>query len=422
MKLKKLLVGTVLLTSLGLMVGCNGNESDISNSEGEKTELTIATWANVTEAKEFDEILDKLNAQSDSYVLKQMTIPQDYYTKIQTMIAGNSAPDLFWLAQEHIPAYAQNNAVLDLTNQLKEQDTVNMNDYFSGSLDTAEWEGQIYGLPWIGQPYVVYYNKEIFDKNGIGEPSLDWTWDDFEDTAKKVTKDNVYGFANTGSLPPAVLAWGYGGELVTTKGIPEVNSDKTVEGLEKYYQISVDQNMTMPYTEASSLGVEQGFVNGDIAMMIGGANDDIEKKVEEAGGAFEVGMAVMPAGKEKQVTFNWTASTLISSQTKNSEVAFDALLDVTNAMFDWKVPAPVKSKSEKIAEINHYKEYATDVIDKSMEISRGFNNMPQQNELGAKQWELLDLPIISDNNGKGNVDITEIADTTQKEFEKILGK
>ena len=416
-------VGLISVSVLGAC-GSGSSKSDDGKAggDGKKVTLKLATWANETEAKEFNEILDKLNKESDSYKIEQMVIPQDYYTKVQTMIAGNNAPDLLWLAQEYVPAYAQNGAVMDLTKQLEEQDKIDTKDLFDGSFDAAKWEDKTYGLPWIGQPYVVYYNKTMFKDNNVAEPKMDWTWEDFQDSAKKLTKDNVYGFANTGSVPSAVFAWGEGSDLISEDGKPEVNSDSTVAGLEKYYAISSDKSMTMPYAEANSLGVEQGFVDGKIGMIVGGANDDVEKKVEEAGKKFEVGMAVMPAGSKEQVTFNWTASTLISSQTKNKEVAFDALLDVTNAMFDWKVPSPAKSKSENIAEINPYKKDSMDVIKKSMEISRGFHNLPQQNELGGKQWELLDLPIISNNNGKGNLDVKKAADDTQEAFKSILGK
>ncbi len=417
------LLGVTML-SLGILSACGGDsdtEATGQSDNSEKVSLTVATWANETEAKEFDEILDKLNAASDEYELKQMTIPQDYYTKIQTMIAGNNAPDLMWLAQEYIPAYAENGAVVDITDSLKDQDTIDMDDFFDGSLDTAKWNDKTYGLPWIGQPYVVYYNKNLFEENNIDAPKDEWTWENFHDMATKLTNGDVYGFANTGSVPSAVFAWGEGSDLIDSDGKALVDSEATVTGLGKYYDITTDRNSTMPYEEANSLGVEQGFVNGKIAMMVGGANDDVEKKVEEAGGNFEVGMAIMPSGSKQQVTFNWTASTLISSQTKNEDVAFDALIDVTNAMFDWKIPAPVKSKADNIAEINPYKKDSLDVIQKSMEISRGFNNVPQQNELSGKQWDLLDLPIISDNNGKGNVDVQKLADETQEAFESILG-
>jgi multiple sugar transport system substrate-binding protein len=294
-----------------------------------------------------------------------------------------------------------------------------MDDYLSGSLDTATYEEGIYGLPWIGQPYVVYYNKTYFEENGIAEPSLDWTWDDFQETAKAATTEDMYGFATTGNPPTAVFIWGEGGEIVENDGTVRLTEPDSVKGIELASEISTSEN-TMPYQEAMSMGVEQAFVNGEIAMMVGGANDDVERKVEDAGGEFEVGMAIMPAGSKEHVTFNWTASTLISEQTEQPDVAFEALVDITNAIFEWKVPSPMASKVEKIGEINPYKAYAVDTIIKSAEISRGFNNLPEQNELGAQQWEMLDLPVLSNDNGQGNVNPQEIADQTAEAFENII--
>lgn len=417
---------TTLLVGSALLLAACGTADDTKDSSDsttgdstEKAELTIATWANEQEAKELEEILEDLNSKSDTYVIDHMMIPQDYYTKVQTMVAGNTAPDLIWLAQEYIPAYADNGAIISLTEMLEEQDTIDMDDYFDGALETAMWEGEVVGLPWIGQPYVVYYNKDMMEEKGIDEPAMDWTWDDFIETAHTLTDDEAYGFANTGSLPSAVLAWGYGGDTVTKDGEVLLDTPESIAGFEKLYEMTSDETMTMPFTEAESLGVEPGFVNGDIGMFIGGANDDVEKKVEE-NGDFEVGMAMMPAGPEKQVTFNWTASTAITDQAENKEAAFEALIDLTEATFNWKVPAPVESKAENIKEVNPYKEYAYDTIRKSMDIARGFNNLPEQNELGAKQWEFLDLPIISDNNGQGNLNVEEAIENTQTEFVNIL--
>ncbi|MBP3040939.1 sugar ABC transporter substrate-binding protein [Bacillaceae bacterium Marseille-Q3522] len=417
-KLTAIFVFAIMLT----LTACSGNDSEDNSTSDEngKVELIIATWANEKEAKEFDELLAEVNAEQDEYTVKQMVIPQDYYTKIQTMIAGNQAPDLLWLAQEYIPAYAKNGAVVDLTDKLAEQDAIDMSDYLAGSLNTAIYEGKTYGLPWIGQPYVVYYNKTLFAENGIEEPAINWTWNDFHDKAKALTTDGVYGFATTGNPPLAVWAWGEGGEIVESDGTVKLTSPKTIKGLELASSIINDQTATMPYQEAVSLGVEQGFVNGDIAMMVGGANDDVERKVEEAGGSFEVGMAVMPAGSESQITFNWTASTLISSQTENEDVAFQALVDITEKMFDWKVPSPIASKVELIGDINPYKAYAVDIIKKSTEISRGFNNLPEQNELGGKQWELLDTPILTNNNGNGDLNVKAVSEETADAFESII--
>lgn len=406
------------MTLVFSLVACGNKESNV-DGQG-RTVLKLATWANEQEARELNAILDELNEKSETYVIEHILIPQDYYTKVQTMVAGNTAPDLVWLAQEYIPAYAANEAVVDLTEMLEGQDVIDMDDFFDGPLQTAIWEDKVYGLPWIGQPYVVYYNKTLFEEKGLDLPALDWTWEDFSQTAQQLTGDGVYGFGNTGSLPSAVLAWGYGGETVSKDGTVLLNDEKTIQGFEKLYEIQSNPEMTMPFVEAESLGVEEGFINGKIGMFIGGANDNVEEKVEQNGSPFEVGMAVMPAGPEQQISFNWTASTLIMEQTKNKEVAFEALIDLTEAIFDWKVPAPVKSKAENITEVNPYKAYAYDTIRKSMDIARGFNNLPQQNELGGKQWELLDQPIISNNDGNGNVNVKDSLNKAQTEFEKIL--
>lgn len=436
MELKRIIKGVSIL-SAGFVLAACGNETatddetngqvdedteDVTDEtgDGDTVELVIATWANEQEAREFEEILDRLNDSQDVYELDHMMIPQDYYTRVQTMIAGSQAPDLMWLAQEYIPAYASNGAVLNLSDRLENQDEIDMDDYLDGSLDTALYEDDVYGLPWIGQPYVVYYNKTMFEEQGLEEPTLDWTWEDFQQVAREATVDNTYGFATTGNPPLGVFVWGEGGEIVESDGAVRVNEPESIQGLELAYDISNDESMTMPFQQASSMGVEQAFISERIAMMVGGANDDVERKVEEAGDQFEVGMAVMPAGSQEHVTFNWTASTLISDQTENEDVAFQALLDLTNEMFEWKVPSPMGSMVENIGEVNPYKEYALDVIIQSAEMSRGFNNLPEQNELGGAQWENLDLPILSNNEGAGGVDVEDLADDTAQRFEDII--
>ncbi|MDM5186768.1 sugar ABC transporter substrate-binding protein [Bacillus sp. DX4.1] len=411
------LVGVSVLT-LGGIAGCSSNKADTAKKNG-PVELKIATWANEREAKEFDEIINKLNAKQHDYKLKQMVIPKDYYAKVQTMIAGKQAPDLMWLAQEYVPAYASNNALVDISSQLKSQKQINMDDYFSGSLDAAKYEGKTYGLPWIGQTYVVYYNKSMFKESGIQDPSLTWNWNDFHNTAKTLTKDDKYGFATAGSPPLSVFAWGEGGDIINKKGKVVLDSPETIKGLEVGKDIITDKSATMPYEDVKSMGTEQAFVNGTVGMIIGGANDDVERKVKEAGNKFEVGMAVMPSGSKEQVTFNWTASTVISSQTKNKEASFKALVDVTNEMTEWKVPTPLKSKLQNIAEINPYKAYALEVIQKSTEISRGFNNTVQQNEIAATEGQGLDEVILSNNNGKGNVNVSNLAKDVAKKLRKI---
>lgn len=415
---KKLISGIAVGTLALSLVAC-GNDSEEAGKSDKPVELKVATWAAEEEAKEFDALLNELNKEQDDYELKQMIIPKDYYVKIQTMTAGNQAPDIYWLSQEFIPAYAKNGAVLDITETMKKQEQIDMSDYLDGAINTAKYDDKLYGLPWIGQPYVVYYNKTMFEKANVAEPTKEWTWDEFHSTAQKLTKDGKYGFASTGTPPISIFTWGEGGEFIDKDGKVKVDSKESVAGFEKAAKILTDNKATMPYQEASTKGVEQSFVNGDIAMMVGGANDDIERKVENGSAPFEVGMAYMPAGSKEHVTFNWTASNVVSSQTKNKEVATQAMIDLTEKMFEWKVPTPMKSMVGDIGKINPYKEYAVDVIVGSADMARGYYNIPEQNEAMTKLWEGIEIPVLSNNNGNGKLDLQKAADKTAQEIESV---
>ncbi len=409
--LKKVIALSLFGAVMGTFSGC-GSGSVASSSK--TVNIEIATWANSTESKQFNDIISKINSSQKEYKITQIVIPDNYYDKIQTMIAGNQAPDLFWLSQEYIPLYAKDKALVDVTSDLKDQTTIKMDDYYKASLDTAKYKGSTYGLPWIGQPYMVYYNKDLFKKDGASEPNNSWTWDQFHSTAQKLTQNGVFGLADPGVLPLQVFMWDEGGQMIDENDNVKLDSAASIQGLKVANTLLNDKSATMPYNQSNSIGSQQAFVDQKAAMVFGGADDGVEQAVKDAGGKFQVGMAMIPGGSKAQKTFNFCASTVISSQTKNKKASEDAMVALTSAMFNWKVPAPVKSKMNQIGKIQPIKAYATDVITKSAKMSLGNNNTPVQNEIGDIELNNLDLPIYTNNNGKGGVNVEQLAKDTAK--------
>jgi multiple sugar transport system substrate-binding protein len=61
------------------------------------------------------------------------------------------------------------------------------------------YEGDQYFLPNTWNTMLIYYNTKMFDKAGLDKPSDDWTWEDFLQTAGKLTSGSgsskVYGFS-----------------------------------------------------------------------------------------------------------------------------------------------------------------------------------------------------------------------------------
>ncbi|MCG2769886.1 MAG: extracellular solute-binding protein [Anaerolineae bacterium] len=113
---------------------------------------------------------------------------KEYWIKLQTMVAGGTAPDVIYPATHNAYALASKGALMNL-NPLAERDGLDLTKYDPTILDLYKYDGKLYGLPLDSAALVIFYNKKMFDEAGVAYPSDDWTWDDFLATAKKVTKD-----------------------------------------------------------------------------------------------------------------------------------------------------------------------------------------------------------------------------------------
>lgn len=58
----------------------------------------------------------------------------------------------------------------------------------TGLLDSAKYQGNVYGFPRDIGLEVLYYNKVIFDEVGVTYPTDEWTWDDFQKALEALTK------------------------------------------------------------------------------------------------------------------------------------------------------------------------------------------------------------------------------------------
>jgi multiple sugar transport system substrate-binding protein len=376
----------------------------------EKVKLKVTTWAGAGELREFEDVIKKVNDKSTAYEIEIQSIPADYYTKLQAMIAGKQAPDFMWLSQEYIPQYASLGVLAPLNDPLSKVKEFNKDDYFDGAYNVGVFKGETYSLPWISQPYMLYYNQDMFEKANVALPTNDWTWDDFMTAGKALTKDGKWG-ALLNNLPLPMMLWSYGGDVFDKDGNITLNSPESMMGLEMYQKIA-KSGVTPERAQADSMGGTDMFKTGKVAMFIGGAGDDLEKSTA---GKIKMGMVVPPKGT-KQATFSWIGVTAMSKTTKNPEIAAQALVDMSKAVQDWKIPNPTKAGFDMISTARPDKAYAADTIKKAAEVARGFNNQPQQGEIDGAIWEKLVQPIE-----KGS-DIKKAVDDTIAKFNSVIKK
>jgi multiple sugar transport system substrate-binding protein len=119
----------------------------------------------------------------------------EYETKVRTMLAGGTAPDIMRVNDDFVRYYSIKQQVRDLTPYIQ-RDKINPDDYYASIYDFAKQPNGTYGAWSIGnQPRVIYYNVNMFKEAGVTPPPKDWTktgwtWNDFLETAKKLTKPN----------------------------------------------------------------------------------------------------------------------------------------------------------------------------------------------------------------------------------------
>ena len=108
----------------------------------------------------------------------------DYFTELQTRIAGGEAPDSFELNYENFVTYASKGALLDLTTAV---DAETAGRYYPEALEAFQLDGVQFGLPASFSNVVLFYNKDLFDAAGMDYPTGEWTWEDFRAAAEQLT-------------------------------------------------------------------------------------------------------------------------------------------------------------------------------------------------------------------------------------------
>ncbi|NDJ77607.1 MAG: sugar ABC transporter substrate-binding protein [Chloroflexi bacterium] len=367
----------------------------------DKVTLRITNWAGVEEAAEFQEIVDAVNAESTTFEIVYEPNPADYYTQLQTEIAGGTAADLFWLDQNHM-YWAFDDVLLDISGYMAEddRDVASADDYFPGIWQTVQVGDGVYGLPWIAAPVVLYYNRDIFDEMGVDYPTADWDWETFRQAAMDLTNDDHYGFIMTGWPPIHMFMWSFGGETVAPDLMSSpIDSAEAMAGAQFYADMIYNEECCPSEETIAEEGNAEMFKAGRVAMFMGGAADDLDR-VE----GLNVGVSPVPQGVNgENITFAWTAATAINADTEYPDEAYEALVMLTEGVHRWKIVSPRVSQAniEFLVEAEPRKADSAAAIIEAVPYMRGFYVLPNHGQWDTIFWEEFQDPLF---HGEDNVE------------------
>jgi multiple sugar transport system substrate-binding protein len=220
-------------------------------------------------------------------VLNQELLPagQNYFEKLQTLIAAGTAPDIFDMWEGYVQPYAANGALLNLDPFLETDSRVKKDGLLPAAIDGGSWEDHLYALliGFIPGPVSLYYNAAHFEQAGAPAPTADWTWDDMRSAAQALTVDSngdgtpeQWGVAfDLWFVPWLHWIWSNGGDVLNTGSTAATIAEApSVEALQWWADlVNVDKLALAPSMLASMQGALNAFQTGAVSMLLGNAWD-----------------------------------------------------------------------------------------------------------------------------------------------------
>jgi multiple sugar transport system substrate-binding protein len=279
------LAGLAALTATALAVagcGTDANSSGSSTASSGSSSSTIQVWEGYTdtEAKEFSHLVSEYEAQHPGQKVDTLYVNNDdTLQKVLTAVKGGSPPDIAYLYGSWAPQVAEIPQVVNLT-QTVQQSGVNWNDFYVGERDVAEVNGKVIGIPALVDNLAVVYNKKLFAAAGLPVPTPDWTWQQFEADAQKLTNASVKQYGTAYVTPGTedtvwhweALLWEAGGGLLTADNKKAAfDSAAGLESLNTLRDMAVtDKSMYLDPTDSAYGNL---FNSGKIGMLVTGPWD-----------------------------------------------------------------------------------------------------------------------------------------------------
>ena len=319
-----LLAGTVLVST----TACGGGETSGKQKDTGNKVLRVLNWGNTEEEKIANEAIARFNENNPDVEVKQTCVPvtswSDFIQKWITMSTSGEAPDVINIGLEAVQMAVSNDLLMPLDEIVSEDQDLSKvkEEYAPVLLDGFSVDDNLYGLPNGTQTMVMYYNKTMFDEAGLEYPKDGWTWDEFYEDAKKLTKSDgsVYGFGLSSSYFQLTPWWSTNNTaLVDENQNPALNSKKMVES-DEFLDKLVKEKVT---PDPISSDVYTMFSSKQLAMV--GAGRWVLNTWQDAGLTNADFDCVQWPVNEKEGSVFGGAAWCISKNTENKELSIELL-------------------------------------------------------------------------------------------------
>ncbi|GIP28545.1 sugar ABC transporter substrate-binding protein [Paenibacillus sp. J23TS9] len=444
---KWLSVLTAALVASSLLAGCSGGSGETSSSEN--ADPKSSTPSSTTEPVKIKflgwEKSSVYQPAIDAFEQKNPDIKVDYVPlvendsnesikKIDLMYASGDDFDVFTL--NSAPAFSQraSNGMLEPLDDYLSKEGVKYEEEYKA--EQQKVNDKRYSLPGKFGPWFIILNKSKLDEAGLPVPTS-WTWDEFRDYAKKLTKgegaNKTYG-AHFHSWKDYFLLKLYSAPenqgIMQDDGI-HLNADNPLmkQSLELRYEMEKTDKSSTPYQDVITQKIpyrDQYFQQKGVMMPIG------PWMISEAGGTdkipatFVSAFAPWPTNNKGDDIYSYGGADplVVSSKSKHKEESYKFLrylstegMVLTKQLSAWKKADLDKEVGEIIAST-----LSPDMIDKASLVNTlSVTKLPVPPITVSYAADLENAYIAeADNYILGVTDIDKTMDNIKTNLQKII--
>ncbi len=204
--------------------------------------LTVLYWGTPAEEAIVHAMIEAFEAEHPGVRVEGIHTA-DYDSKLKTMLAAGTPPDLFYLKPDDVAEFADTGMVMNLEPYVAAQRAAGeggwLDAFYPVLMDAFRWDaelqrtgptGELHAIPKDFTPGVMYINADLFREAGYSDAQLDairrdgWTWDAYREAmfaidALNDTGDTAGGQRIYGGVlkhwpdPMRNLLWTFGGSF-----------------------------------------------------------------------------------------------------------------------------------------------------------------------------------------------------------------
>lgn len=195
--------GVTVLGATGCVPGRETEPAAALPAGGPPAQVVFMRTANPTLAAAYEAQAEAFNKKQQRVVgrFEAAAVAQNetWLAKLTAMLATDTAPDCFLVPQDVLPPVASSGALLSLDPYIRrDAREVNTADFFPRHLEGGRWRERQVALTPDGCAILEYYNINMFREAGIPLPTPTWTWQDYMEAARRLTKQADGGTVQVG--------------------------------------------------------------------------------------------------------------------------------------------------------------------------------------------------------------------------------